>query len=145
MKTFQNLSGEDRMTDKILLRYSTEKADKPIISSIIRETNTPINILHADLTPEGGEIFISIDAPEEKVEKVVNLFKERGVDTEKITEGVELDEKKCIDCGACVSLCPTEALGLSDDDSLFLDKEECVYCRVCVPACPVDALSVRKL
>ncbi len=133
------------MTEKILLKYSTEKADKPIISSIIRETDTPINILHADLTPEGGEIFISIDGPEEKVNKVVDLFKERGVYTEKITEGIELDEESCLDCGACISLCPTEALKLSEDDSLLLDKEECIYCQACVPACPVDALSVREL
>ncbi len=133
------------MAEKILLRYSTEKADKPIISSIIQETDAPINILHADLTPEGGEIFISIDASEEKVEKVISLFEERGVDTEKITRGVELNEEICLDCGACVSLCPTDALQLADDDSLVLDKEECVYCRACIPACPVNALSIRKL
>ncbi len=133
------------MSENILLRYSTEKADKPIISSIIRETDTPINILHADLTPKGGEIFISIDASEEKIEKIVNLFEGRGVHTEKVTESIELDEEKCIDCGACVSLCPTEALKLADDDySLLLNEEECVYCRACVPACPVDALSLKK-
>lgn len=132
------------MTSKILLDYSTEKADKPIIASIIQKTGVPVNILHADLTPEGGEIFIEADAPEEKVDEMVRLFEEEGVETEKITRGVRLDEESCFECGACVSLCPTEALQLTDDYSIKLNEEKCVYCGACVPACPVNSLSLKR-
>lgn len=133
------------MSKKVLLKYSTEKADKPILASIIRETGASINILHADLTPDGGEIFIGIDEPEEKVDKVIELFEENGVDVERIEKGIQLDEESCLECGACVSLCPTDALKLADDYSLALDEEKCVYCKACIPACLVSALSVRKL
>ncbi|KXA90646.1 hypothetical protein AKJ62_00315 [candidate division MSBL1 archaeon SCGC-AAA259D14] len=132
------------MTTKIILNYSTEKADEPILSYIIQKTNVPINILHADLTPEGGEIFVEVDATDEKVDEVIRLFEEEGVETKKITHGVRLDEETCIDCGACVSLCPTKALKIIDDYSIVLDEDECVYCRACVPACPVNALSMEK-
>lgn len=133
------------MVQKVLLKYSTEKADKPILASIIRETDIPINILHADLTPKGGEIFIELDASDEEVDEVIQLFEERGVETEKITHGIEFDEDICLDCGACISLCPTKALTLTDDCSLKVEEEKCVYCGACVPVCPVNALSVRKI
>lgn len=133
------------MTKKILLKYSTEKADKPILATVIRETDVPINILHADLTAEGGEIFIAIDVPGEKVDNAIDLFKDHGLEVEEIKRAIKLDEKSCIDCGACISLCPTEALRLDEDYSLVLDEDKCVYCEACVPACPVRALSVRKI
>lgn len=133
------------MSEKILLEYTTEKAEEPIISSITRQTDIPINILHADLTPKGGEIFVSIDASEEKFEKIVDLFKESGVEITKVKEGIKLDEDTCLECGACISLCPTDALSLSDEDfSIELDEEKCIYCKACIPACPVDALSIES-
>ena len=133
------------MTDKILLEYTTEKAEEPVISSIIRKTDTAINILHADLTPKGGEIFVSIDSSKEKFEEIVNLFEDSGVQVTEVKEGMKLDEEKCIECGACISICPTEALNLSDEDySIELDEEKCIYCRACIPVCPVDALSIES-
>ena len=132
------------MTHRILLKYSTEKADEPIISYVIKETDSPINILHADLTPEGGEIFIEIDGTDEEINRVIDLFEEKGVETEKVERSIRLDKEACVHCGACVSICPTDALTLSDDYELILDEEECVYCKACIPACPVKALSVKK-
>lgn len=132
------------MTHRILLKYSTKKADEPILASIIRKTNLPINILHADLTPEGGEIFIEIDDSEEKVSEVIKLFEEKGVKTEKVERSIRLDKEACMHCGACVSVCPTDALKLDEDYALVLDEEECVYCKACIPVCPVRALSVKR-
>lgn len=134
-----------KMTSKLLLKYSTEKAGQPILASVIRELNVPINILHADLGPEGGEIFTAIDAPKRKVNHAVKLFKKRGVEVVEIERAIRLDENSCIECGACLSLCPTEALILGDDYSIVFDEDKCVYCKACVPACPARALSVREL
>lgn len=133
------------MAERVLLKYSTEKASEPILASVIRETDTPINILHADLTEKGGEILISIDAPEEKTRETIDFFQEEGVEVEIIKHVIDLDEDSCTDCGACVSLCPTEALYMAEDFSLELDEEKCVYCKACIPACPVRALEVKEL
>ncbi len=132
------------MTKKFLLRYSTERATEPIFASVIRETDVPINILHAELSEKGGEILIAIDAPEAQARKVVGLFKKRGVEVEEIKRVIQLDEDACIECGACISLCPTGALILTDDYSIELDEDKCVYCEACVPSCPARALKVRK-
>lgn len=133
------------MKRRVLLRYSREKAGQPILSKVIKRTDTALNILHADLTPKGGEIFISLDASEDEVNEAIKLLKESGIEVNEVMDAISLDEDKCVDCGACISLCPTEALKMDDDYSLVLNEEECVYCKACIPACPVDALKIREL
>lgn len=129
---------------KIVLKYSMKKAEDPVIASVIRETDIPINILHADVSQKGGEIFVSVNGSEDVVNEVVELFEEKGVEAERVHEGIKLYEEECLDCGACLSLCPTDALKLDDEDSVYLDEEECVYCRACIPVCPVNAISIKS-
>ncbi len=132
------------MTKKVLLKYSAEKVKEPIIASIIKETGTLLNILHAEFSGEGGEILLAIDAPEAEVNQVIELFEQKGIDTKELKRAIQLDEEKCFDCGACLSLCPTRALRLTDDYSIELDEDKCIYCEICVPSCPVRALKVSK-
>ncbi len=132
------------MTKKVLLKYSAEKAKEPIIASIIKETGTLLNILHAEFSAEGGEILLAIDAPDAEVNRIIKLFEQRGIETKELKRAIQLDEEKCFDCGACISLCPTGALRLTDDYSVELDEDKCIYCEICVPSCPVRALKISK-
>ena len=132
------------MRKKLILKYSPERVEKPVLASVIKETGVLANILYASIGATGGEILISIDAPEAEVERVINLFKREGVEVEEIRRVIELDEESCFDCGACISLCPTKALRLVEDYSLELDEEKCIYCELCIPACPVRALRVSR-
>jgi len=132
------------VTKKVLLKYSAEKAKEPILASIIKETDTLLNILHAKFSAEGGEILLAIDAPEAEVKRIIELFEQKGIETKELKRAIQLDAEKCFDCGACISLCPTGALRLTDDYSIELDEDKCIYCEICVPSCPVRALKVSK-
>ena len=44
----------------------------------------------------------------------------------------------CINCGACIDECPTEAISAGDDKHV-IDAEKCIDCGACAGACPVDA------
>ena len=44
----------------------------------------------------------------------------------------------CINCGACVEECPTEAIA-AGDGMYVIDADKCIDCGACVGACPVDA------
>jgi len=59
-------------------------------------------------------------------------------------EKLEIDRDACLYCGACVGVCPAEALTLRETD-LRLDESKCTLCRLCVDFCPVGALSVRPV
>jgi len=47
----------------------------------------------------------------------------------------------CVGCGACVAVCPVEALSMVDDKAVC-DGDTCVDCGACVSECPVEAISL---
>ena len=45
----------------------------------------------------------------------------------------------CINCGACESACPVEAIS-EENSKRIIDPEKCIDCGACKGACPVDAI-----
>lgn len=132
------------MTRKVLLKYTATKATEPLLSSVIKETGLLLNILYAEFGTRGGEILLAIDAPDKDVDNAIELFKRGGVEVKEIKRAIQLDRDSCFDCGACLSLCPTDALYQTDDKTVELDEDKCIYCELCVPSCPVRALKLSK-
>ena len=66
--------------------------------------------------------------------------------TEKLVEARQLtiDAWLCHACGACVGICPTNALFLFDL-TLRVNQDRCSQCGTCARACPVGALSLREI
>lgn len=50
----------------------------------------------------------------------------------KAEKGPDFDEDKCLDCGACVDICPVGAVSVE----YLTDKTECIRCQACVKNCP---------
>ncbi|MCX6804331.1 MAG: 4Fe-4S binding protein [Candidatus Diapherotrites archaeon] len=56
---------------------------------------------------------------------------------------VKNNSNKCAYCGACVGVCPTQALVLKDV-RIFVDESKCISCGACVKICPVGAMELSK-
>ncbi len=95
---------------KVLLRYSSVTSKEPHIAKVILETKAMINIVRANVSPVGGETVL--DVSDDKYEEVVELFRSRGVDVILLPDPILLDEKRCFQCGVCISACPVAALRL---------------------------------
>lgn len=54
-----------------------------------------------------------------------------------------LIEDKCIACGArCQSVCPVDAIQMTDAGEPIIDPSRCIGCVKCVKVCPVQALKM---
>jgi NAD-dependent dihydropyrimidine dehydrogenase PreA subunit len=122
-----------------MLRFSREIADKPITSQVILEQGAPVNILSAHMNQQGGEILVEIDPAH--ADRVVEAFRDKGVSVD-VRRLIEKDDKKCTDCGGCVSICPMDALTFGEDHSVNLEEERCngITCGLCVDACTQGAI-----
>ena len=52
-----------------------------------------------------------------------------------------VDDELCYGCGACIALCPTNALDLVNRLAI-VNQDDCTPCNHCIPSCPVFALSI---
>ena len=55
-----------------------------------------------------------------------------------------VDEELCYGCGACIALCPTNALELVDRLAI-VEQQNCTLCEHCIPSCPVFALRIEDV
>ncbi|MEM2921279.1 MAG: 4Fe-4S binding protein [Candidatus Bathyarchaeia archaeon] len=124
---------------RILLRFPQSLLNEPITSRVVLESGVLVNILTANITSKGGEILAEVDSKD--IDKVVYLFRRHGV-TVDVQKRVDVDREACIDCGACYSICPVDAISFKPDYSVVHDYDKCVACGLCVDACPTRAIHI---
>ena len=95
------------------------------------------DVLKFSTTPKG--INMLIDVPHNQLGTIKESFKNEGITVERKST-VYVDEDLCIDCGGCISLCPTGALHLTEEYNLEFVKEKCIGCLLCLEACPRFAI-----
>ncbi len=128
---------------KLLLSFDSITVKKPIISKVTLESGALINILRASVGARKGEIIIEV--PEEKVEIVEKILKAEGVFVSELKKAVEKNEERCVHCGACISVCPTEAIRKNEENKVIVEEKLCIHCGTCVTSCPTQALNLPSI
>jgi len=120
---------------KLLLKFPLSLDEMPYTAEVVLETGVKLSIDSATR----GELII--DVPGSQADQVAELFREKGVEVRTLMKLIAWDEGRCVHCGACISVCPTNVFSFDPSWSLDLDEEKCVRCEVCVKACPRSALN----
>ena len=123
---------------KLLVNFSRGKGRKPIIAQVVRDTGVLINVERAVIDSSEGEALI--DVPDDQCKLVSDTMISLGARVHILEHGVSLDESECVDCGACISICPREVFSFDPEWKLSIDEKRCVLCGKCVDACPSHAL-----
>jgi Fe-S-cluster-containing hydrogenase component 2 len=55
----------------------------------------------------------------------------------------KVNEETCTGCGACVEVCPVDAIKMEEGKAV-VNSEECIDCGSCVGECPVEAISMEE-
>jgi Fe-S-cluster-containing hydrogenase component 2 len=54
------------------------------------------------------------------------------------------NQKKCIGCGACTSVCPNDAVSIDATGKCVVNRELCIGCGACASVCPVSAIKTEN-
>jgi L-aspartate semialdehyde sulfurtransferase ferredoxin len=133
------------MKRKIVLHFSRDIWDKPIIYRLIKDFNLVLNILKANVLPKRESFMVlEIEGSDGDYRDGIEYLKECGVTIEPIEQDIGRDEEKCTHCGACTAICPTGALSIRRETmEVIFTSDMCSGCELCVPACPPRAMEVH--
>ncbi len=83
-----------------------------VINEILKH-EISFNILKFSLGSSG--VTLRLDVPDEKINDITESLKNNNILVNKKGK-ISIDKDKCIECGSCVSLCPTDALSLDENE-----------------------------
>jgi electron transfer flavoprotein alpha subunit len=52
---------------------------------------------------------------------------------------IKVDERECLACGGCISICPQSAIVMCGRRAFVID-DKCVICGICIKTCPISAI-----
>ena len=125
---------------KLLVTFSRGKGRKPIIAQVVRDTGVLINVERAVIDSSEGEALIEV--PDDQCRLVSDTMISLGAHVRILEHGITFNESECVDCGACISVCPREVFSFDKGWKLQLDEGKCILCGKCVEACPHRALTL---
>ncbi|MBC7074717.1 MAG: 4Fe-4S binding protein [Syntrophomonadaceae bacterium] len=133
------------MKNKVVCYFSAAQSEQPIICQLIRNYDLIVNILKANINPQKeGYLVVELEGDKGQYEEGIAFLKNLGVIVEPLSETVVWNEELCIQCGACASFCPTEALSIDRDTMIIsFDNSKCVVCGMCLDCCPTRAINLH--
>lgn len=57
-----------------------------------------------------------------------------------MTKYIAVVKNRCVACGACMRVCPRQAIVIKNGVKAVVDKSLCVGCGLCVKACPAGVM-----
>ncbi len=129
---------------KLVLHFPPKLIEQPITYQLIKKHDLMVNILGARITPkEQGRLVVEISGRKKNLDAALRFLKELGVGVEPLARDVTWHEDRCIECTACVSICPTGALSVSRPDMhVSFNHDKCIACELCVPVCAYKAVEI---
>ena len=130
---------------KVVLHFPLHQLNRPVVNELIKTYDLDFNILRAEVTPdEKGFVVLELSGEEDSYQQGVEWLDSLGVTVQPLSEDVVRNEDKCTHCGACVTMCPVEALIVDPETRrIGFDHDTCIGCGICVDICPPRAMVVQ--
>ena len=134
-----------KVSKKIVLHFSKDVVNQPIICRLAKDYNLDFSILKAAITPdEEGFTVLELSGEQEDYDKGIRYLITSGVKIQSLSQDVTRNEERCTHCGACITICPTGAFQLDPlTRRIGFYDEKCVACELCILACPPRAMEVH--
>ena len=133
------------VSKRIVLRFPKRLVDQPIVSRLVKKFDLDFNILKASVTPdEEGLMVLELSGNQADYDKGIRYLTKAGVKIQSLSQDILRNEERCTHCGACITICPTDAFEL-DLATRQVDfyNDKCIACGLCIKGCPPRAMEVH--
>jgi NAD-dependent dihydropyrimidine dehydrogenase PreA subunit len=133
------------MKKRVTLTFPKKAVHMPVTYRLAKDFNIAANIIRAQVAPnQVGTLVLELSGDIDELEAAIEWLQLQNIGVSQVSREIVIDEEKCVDCGLCTGVCPTEALTL-DPESFRLKflRSRCVVCEQCIPTCPVAAISTN--
>lgn len=134
------------MKMKIGLTFPPSKVTFPLMTMLVRNCELEVNILHADIhLNKTGKLIVEVSGEKENIDRALKFIEEQEITCHVFNGTLTWQEDQCVHCGACTSVCPSNALSIhAPDFILTYNKEKCLVCGLCIKACPLRLLHLAQ-
>ncbi|MEM8779160.1 MAG: NIL domain-containing protein [Cyanobacteria bacterium P01_G01_bin.49] len=133
------------MKKRVTLTFPKRTVQMPLTYRLAKEFNIASNIIRAQVAPnQVGKLVLELLGDIDAIEVALDWMRSQEIGVSLASREIVIDEDKCVDCGLCTGVCPTEALILDPETfKLTFKRSRCVVCEQCIPTCPVQAISTN--
>lgn len=133
------------VSKRIVLHFPKRVVERPIVCRLAKDYDLEFNILKASISlEEEGLLVLELSGEQEEYDKGIRYLTKTGVRIQSLSQDVIRNEERCTHCGACITICPSNAFEL-DPVTRRVDfhDEKCLACGLCIKACPPRAMEVH--
>lgn len=133
------------VSKRIVLHFPSRLVDQPIVYRLIKDYDLRFNILKASVIPdEEGLMVLELTGEQDNYDKGIKYLSKTGVRIQSLSQNVTRNEERCTHCGACITICPTDAFELEPiTRRVTFDDDKCIACELCIKACPPRAMELH--
>ncbi|HAN46762.1 MAG TPA: ferredoxin [Cyanobacteria bacterium UBA8156] len=132
------------MKKRVRLTFPHKVVNLPVTYRLARDFNVAASIIRAQVAPnQVGTMVLELAGDIDQLESASEWMRSLDIEVSADAREIAIDETRCVDCGLCTGVCPTQALQLHPESyQLVFHRSRCIVCEQCVPACPYQAISV---
>src|SRR4030042_4249440 len=133
------------VSQKVVLRYPPSLTEKPVVYELVKKYNIMFNILKARFSADDKEglLVLELSGTNTSLKKSFDYLPKLGVKTELLSQDIVRNENKCVHCGVCSAVCPTNAFYVKSPEMyVTLEMARCIGCEECLKVCPYNAIEI---
>ncbi len=133
------------MKKRVTLTFPQRTVQMPVTYRLAKDFNVAANIIRAQVAPnQVGKLVVELLGDIDEMDAALEWMRSQGIQVSLASREITIDDERCVDCGLCTGVCPTQALTLHPETfKLNFTRSRCVVCEQCIPTCPVQAISTN--
>jgi ferredoxin len=133
------------MKKRVTLTFPKRSVQMPVTYRLAKDFNVAANIIRAQVAPnQVGKLVVELSGDIDQLEAAIEWMRSQDIGVSSSSREIVIDEERCVHCGLCTGVCPTEALTLDPTSfRLIFTRSRCIVCEQCIPTCPVQAISTN--